>query len=297
MPPVHDETGPPVFAVWLLRAAAILAPDHARYEWRELWLSRLRNLWILAGRGELPIQARHETARLCRDAIARAFWLRFERARLVQWMRGPGFVMWSAAAALAALTVLSRGFQGTRGVIYTYIAWKTEPRILRYDPRADLVVGHFVPLLFALTVGVALVAIGRLSLGRYGWRYWSYLIGKLLAVLIIVPLIWIEGNAALRAHLLKPEIGLVFGWLAWTLAFLGAFGCGVMWVFTDQRRRCPVCLGRLAMPVTFGSWASVFEPAKTEMLCDEGHGALSVDESEIGAGDRWIRLDSSWRGL
>ena len=81
------------------------------------------------------------------------------------------------------------------------------------------------------------------------------------------------------------------------IAFLGAFGCGVISAFTDQRRRCPVCLGRLAMPVTLGSWASVFEPVTTEMLCDEGHGSLSVDESEIGAGDRWIALDSSWRGL
>jgi hypothetical protein len=110
-------------------------------------------------------------------------------------------------------------------------------------------------------------------------------------------LVWIEGNAALRTHLAVRTLWLLFGWLAWTLAFLGAFGCGVIWSFTDQRRRCPVCLRRLAMPVTLGSWASMFEPVTTEMLCDEGHGALCMDESEIGAGDRWIALDSSWRGL
>ena len=28
------------------------------------------------------------------------------------------------------------------------------------------------------------------------------------------------------------------------------------------------------MPVTLGSWASVFEPVTTEMLCHEGHGSL-----------------------
>ena len=77
-------------------------------------------------------------------------------------------------------------------------------------------------------------------------------------MLLIVPLIWIEGNAALRAGRIAAEVGMVLGWLAWTLAFLGAFGCGIIWVFTDQRRRCPVCLRRLAMPVTLGSWASVF---------------------------------------
>ncbi len=294
---MHSETRPPGLAVWLLRAAAGLAPPAARQDWRDLWISRLENLWILAGRGELPIHAPSATVRLCADAISRAFWLRFNRAHLAQWIGGPGFVLSTATAALAVLALLSRGFQGTRGVIATYIAWRGGPRTLRYDPRADLLVAHFVPLLFALTVGAVLIAIGRLSLGRYGWRYWSYLAGKLAAVLLIVPLIWIEGNAALRAHRIAAEVGMVLGWLAWTLAFLGAFGCGIIWVFTDQRRRCPVCLRRLAMPVTLGSWASVFDPVTTEMVCDEGHGALTMDESEIGAGDRWVALDSSWRGL
>jgi hypothetical protein len=283
--------------VWLLRAAAGLAPHAQREEWRSLWMSRLENLWILAYRGELPIHAPTETALLCADAIAAAFWLRFDRARVMLWMRGPGFVLWAAAAAFAILAILSHGFAGTRNVLYTYIAWVTEPRALRYDPKAELVVGNFVPLLFAFTVGASLIAIGRLSLGRYGWRYWFYLLGKLAAVLTIVPLIWIEGNAALRAHVTTPSVSLLLGWLAWTLAFLGAFGCGVMWVFADQRQRCPVCLGRLAMPVTFGSWASMFEPATTELLCNEGHGALSMDDGPVGAGDRWTSLDSSWRGL
>jgi hypothetical protein len=294
---VQRESRSPLFAVWLLRATAVLAPRALRDQWRSLWMSRLENLWILADRGELPIHAPTESARLCRDAIAAAFWMRFERARVMHWMRGPGFVLCTAAAALVILAVLSNAFAGTRNVIYTYIAWKTEPRALRYDPKAELVVSHFVPLLFALTMGAALIAIGRLSLGRYGWRYWIYLAGKLAAVLTIVPLIWIEGNAALRAHVTTPSVSLLLGWTAWTLAFLGAFGCGVMWVFTDQRQRCPVCLGRLAMPVTLGSWASVFEPATTELLCDEGHGALSMDDGPVGAGDRWTTLDSSWRGL
>jgi hypothetical protein len=51
------------------------------------------------------------------------------------------------------------------------------------------------------------------------------------------------------------------------------------------------------MPVTMGSWASVFEPVTTEMLCHEGHGSLSVVEGDIGGGDRWVALDTSWRGL
>jgi hypothetical protein len=294
---VHSETRPPALAIWLLRAAAGLAPQAERQAWRDLWITRLENLWVLAERGELPAHAPAETARLCHDAISRAFWMRFERPRVLHWMQGPAFVLTLAGAALVLLGILSRGFQGTRSVINTAIEWKIEPRAMRYDPRADLVVATFLPILLAITVGVILMLIGRSSLGRYGWKYWLYLAGKIASIMAILPLVWIEGNAALRAHIVTVNLALVFGWLAWTLAFLGAFGGGVIWSFADQRRRCPVCLGKLAMPVTLGSWASMFEPVTTEMLCDEGHGTLTMDESEIGAGDRWITLDSSWRGL
>jgi hypothetical protein len=44
-----------------------------------------------------------------------------------------------------------------------------------------------------------------------------------------------------------------------------------------------------------GSWGSMFDPVTTEFLCDDGHGALSLAESEIGEGDRWVTLDASWR--
>jgi len=288
---------PPILAVCALRVAERLTPAPRRAEWRALWRSRLENLWILEARGELPVHAPSATARLCADAAASAFWLRFERGQLRQWLRGPAPILTLSAMAPLAVAVFSRGLQATRSVIHTALEWSIQPRALGYDPRADLVVATVLPIVFALTVGAVLIAIGRLSVGRYGWRYWLFLLGKLAAVMVTVPLIWIEGNAALRAHLLHGDLTLLFGWLAWTLAFFGAFGCGVVWAFTDQRRRCPVCLGRLAMPVTLGSWASVFEPVTTEMLCHEGHGSLSVDESEIGAGDRWIALDSSWRGL
>jgi hypothetical protein len=41
----------------------------------------------------------------------------------------------------------------------------------------------------------------------------------------------------------------------------------------------------------------MFEPVTTEMLCDEGHGTLTMAENEMGEGDRWVSLDASWRGL
>ena len=221
---MRHESRPPWFAVWLLRIAERLASPPARAEWRALWNARLENLWILAGRGELIVDAPAETVRLCQAAVAHAFWGRFERSRVLRWVRGPGMIMAVAAAALVLLALLSRGFQATRSVIHTAVEWKIEPHTFRYDPRADLLVLTFVPIVLAVTVSIVLVAIGRLSVGRYGWRYWLFLLGKLAAVMLIVPLVWVEGNAALRAHLAVRTLGLFFGWMAWTLAFLGAFG-------------------------------------------------------------------------
>jgi hypothetical protein len=300
-----DAVAPPMLYRWLLSMAGKLAPRAVRQEFRQRWDSRLCNLCILVERGEVAGRDRAELLLLCRDAVCNAFWLRFNRAGLRHWTLGPQFVMALAAAGALVLAVLSHGFQATRSVMSAAIYWNIEPiefvignRHLRYEhPRGDLVVGAGVPIVLALAMGAALFAIGRLSLGRYGWRYWLYLAVKIVSVIVLVPLAWIEGSRWLW-NLITPEV--LRAWVAGlgaTAAFLGGFGLAAIWVFDDQRRRCPVCLRRLARPVTMGSWASMFEPVTTEFLCDEGHGALSLAESELGEGDRWVSLDASWREL
>ena len=53
----------------------------------------------------------------------------------------------------------------------------------------------------------------------------------------------------------------------------------------------------LGHPSTVEIEASVLEPSTTESLCENGHGSLSVSETETGAPDRWIAMDASWREL
>jgi hypothetical protein len=293
-----DGAPPPTLCRWLLRAAGRLAPPAVRHEFSKLWNSRLVNLCILVDRGEVAGRDRAELMLLCHDALSNAFWLRFNRAGLRRWTLGPQFVMTMAAVGALLLALLSHGFQATRSLVYAAIEWDIVPGKLPYvDPRHNMVVAHGVPIVLALGIGASLVAIGRLSLGRYGWRYWLYLSVKIVAVIVLIPLLWIEGSRWLW-NFITPE--LLRAWVAGlgaTLAFLGGFGLAAVWVFDDQRRRCPVCLRLLARPVTMGSWSSMFEPVTTEFLCDEGHGALSLAESEIGQGDRWVSLDASWREL
>ena len=290
------DASPPRLSLWLLRVFAWLAPPDGRAEWNARWSSRLWNLWILIERGELASRAEVETVRLCGDAIRAAFWMRFNQAALHRWLRGPWAVLSTGGAALAVLALISRGFRGLRELISTTWYWTTDPRTIPHDPRADLVVGHFVTVTMALLVGAVLVLIGGRALGKCGWRYWLYLGGKLAVVAVLEPLLWIEGSAVIRAHTL-PDMVRVTLVTAFMLLFFGAFGSSVIWIFADQRRRCPVCLGSLGLPVTFGSWASVLDPAITEMVCDEGHATLSLAENEMGGEDRWIKLDASWREL
>jgi hypothetical protein len=298
-------TPPPALCRWLLRIAGRLAPPTVRSEFCTCWNSRLSALCVLVDRGEVAGRHRAELMLLCRDALSNAFWLRFNRAGLHRWTLGPQFVMAMAAAGGLLLAVLSHGFLATRSIVEAAIGWnldaaiewKFPPRQPGYDPRGDLVVGHVVPIVLALAIGAALVAIGRLSLGRYGWRYWLFLAVKIVSAIVLVPLLWIEGSRFLW-NLITPEVARVWvAGFAATVAFLGGFGLAAVWVFDDQRRRCPVCLRLLARPVTMGSWGSMFEPVTTEFLCDEGHGALSLAESDIGEGDRWVSLDASWREL
>ena len=294
---------PPRLWRWLIYAAGWLAPAHARAGWRSRWDSRLWNLFILIERGEVPANLSGHASMLCRDAFANAFRLRFAPTGWRTWPRSAGFVMLCAALILVLAAACTRGFAATRSLADAAVSWAMYyplpklPNLTRVppDPRTNLVIAHLVPLMLALAASAVLLLMGRLSLGRYGWRYWSFLAGKTVAMTAIVPLLWIEGGAALRAHIPNQTLRVAIGGVGLALIFIAAFGAATVWVFSDQRLRCPICLRRLAMPVAIGSWASTFEPPATELLCEVGHGSLYVSESLIGEPDRWVALDDSWR--
>jgi len=298
-----DEVALPLHCVWLLRLARRLAPAALRDDFEGRWNTRLANLCVLIERGEVAGRERSLLLLLCADAFSAAFWLRFSRAGIRRWMLGPGFVLTLAGVALVLLALLSHGFQSTGDVIRAMLYWDLDPlppwlvHKRPYNPMDQIAVGYVVPFAMALAMSAALVAIGRLSLARYGWRYWFYLAAKIAAMILLVPLLWIEASRELWNWITPQLLRVWVAGLGASAAFLAGFGVATLWVFADQRQRCPVCLRRLAQPVTLGSWASIFEPVTTEFLCDEGHGALSVSESGMGEGDRWIKLDSSWRGL
>jgi hypothetical protein len=153
-----------------------------------------------------------------------------------------------------------------------------------------------------LALGIALVQFLRSWLQRgdsrgEAFRYWAFFPAKTILLLGLMAGMGAE-LAARNALTLQPSkfvLALLIDWASVLVTLLV-----LRWAILDQSRRCPVCLRRLALPASSGSWSStLFEPATTELLCDQGHGSLRYGEAPTTLGEirRWINLDDSWREL
>jgi hypothetical protein len=256
----------------------------------------MRDWWILVRRGE--VRGSPAAALYCAAAVlARRFRSWPGREWLSRSLRGPAFVLAGSVALMALAAALSGGFAVTRSLLQTardlHHALPGAPP----DPRENLLVACAVPVAFAFAAALASLAAEGCPVSRYGLRYWAFLAWKAVAIAALLSVGWIEGGTAVRVHAANPAVRVWVGGIGLALAFVVSFGCALRWAFADQRRRCPVCLRRLSMPVAVGSWASMFEPAATELLCGEGHGALALAESAAAGRDRWTTLDSSWSEL
>jgi hypothetical protein len=260
----------------LLRLARWIAPDCS----------------ILVERGELLPR---DAMGICRRAVADAVAQRFEAIELHHALRSAWFVPAAMAAGLLLIAIFSHGFAVTRSVLDVARDMRTRA-VPSYDLRGDRIFVYAAPILLAVTTGLALLAMGCLSLRARGWRYWSFLALKVVGVFVIAPLFWIEAGTATRSHITSEGWRISTG-LAIAIGFVIAVGRAIIWCVADQRQRCPSCLRRLVLPVTVGSWASQFEPAATEMLCEDGHGALALSDGEANGEDRWTELDESWKAM
>jgi hypothetical protein len=115
------------------------------------------------------------------------------------------------------------------------------------------------------------------------------------------------GGRLLMSILALTQLFAVIG--LWSAANLIPFAIVLLWFYTvvctlvcvmtirDHLGRCPVCLTRLRMPTSSGTWGSLMmDLPGTQYVCPHGHGWLHRDGSGHGK-TRWNRLDSSWRDL
>ena len=283
--------------MWPIWVAAWLVPAGRRAEWRCRWAANLTHCRVLIERGELPERT---AAAFLRGLFNDAIYERFGPLRVYRFLRGPVFPVALEIAALVAIVLASRGLTSCRYLIGLARDIHLHPDLgFRYDLRGDRLFEYLVPCLTAAGVGAALLLVQRRSLRSLGWRSWALLSFQVSAMFCAGSLLWIEGGRALRSVIVREGFRFGVAGIGLAVALVVFFGGAVRWCIADQRRRCPVCLHRLIMPVTIGSWASVFDPAATELMCEEGHGSLAMVEAEveISAPDRWIQLDASWSHL
>jgi hypothetical protein len=137
-------------------------------------------------------------------------------------------------------------------------------------------------------------------------RYWAWFVVKLAVAAVVFG-----GLMKLVSRSFPPDkdplaplndgMRFLLCDLVLMLCFL-LFAGALYLIVRDQRYRCRVCLRRLRMPITTGSWSGIlqFGSPRIEYICTYGHGTLSEDELHISglSGAEWTpHSDDIWTEL
>jgi hypothetical protein len=163
----------------------------------------------------------------------------------------------------------------------------------------------FVFLFSLLLASLALPATTALPLGDLPRRHdhlpgivnarrWIFLLVKFALIILIVDLCSTDLSYGLYSS--DPIRAL---YIQLSTAF-PALLFGFRWILQDQRKRCPECLRLLSSPARVGQAScNLLSWTGTELFCVQGHGLLHIPELPTSwfSTQRWLCLDSSWRGL
>lgn len=163
--------------------------------------------------------------------------------------------------------------------------------------------GTFNIFLFTVILAfLALPATTSLPLGEYAadhhklsrdrqFRRWAFLAAKFALILPIVYFASID-LAHLSASMTQETSDYIQIVVSFSICLFA-----LRWTLRDQRKRCPVCLGKLTNPARVGQPSRTFLAWNgTELICVGGHGLLHVPEMPTSwfSTQRWLYLDSSW---
>jgi hypothetical protein len=149
---------------------------------------------------------------------------------------------------------------------------------------------------------LALPATTSLPLGEYAathhklskskrFRRWVFLAAKIALILPIVYFV------SIVLAYLSTSMNPVTSTYIQIVATFSICLFALRWTLRDQRKRCPVCLGKLTNPARVGQPSRTFLAWNgTELICVGGHGLLHVPEMPTSwfSTQRWLYLDSSW---
>ncbi len=205
----------------------------------------------------------------------------------------------------------SMGFPGRAN------AWLLGPDPQLGSSKSEFIVGYLSRAGYVddgrwgLSVGGILLGflmlpfVSRPSIGEYGsrsqkpslarrGRFWAFLFAKIPICSAIAFYASVD-LACLLVPPFSPSSPYIQATFSVALCLIG-----LTWACRDQKRRCPICLGRMAHPVQVGQPSRTFlEWNGTELVCERGHILLHIPEiptSWFGA-QRWVCLDGSWQFL
>jgi hypothetical protein len=151
------------------------------------------------------------------------------------------------------------------------------------------------PLIFTLSTVLLSLVVG-MALVREMPRAAAFFFVKTALAQAAIGAAWIEcvagpsipptGVNGVTTAFLMP--GLLIAALALSLGYS----------LHDQKRRCPVCLHLLTLPVLIGSRSSIIlDRPQVEVLCPNGHGSLLVPEPVVHRRDpaAWLVWNESWK--
>ncbi|HEV2710601.1 MAG TPA: ABC transporter permease [Edaphobacter sp.] len=157
-------------------------------------------------------------------------------------------------------------------------------------------------LFMVMLAFLALPATTSLPLGEYAathhklawskrFRRWVFLLAK---IALILPIVYF---GSIDLAYLSPSISQAASGYIQIVASFSLCLFALRWTLRDQRKRCPVCLGKLTNPARVGQPSRTFLAWNgTELICAGGHGLLHVPEMPTSwfSTQRWLYLDSSW---
>ena len=150
-----------------------------------------------------------------------------------------------------------------------------------------------LPALTSVSLSEFSVSLHEISWARRVYR-WGFLFAK---VALLLPTVYLGAVDIGYGFTGLDTINSMYAQLAFSV-----FGClfGLTWALSDQRRRCPVCLERVAHPARVGQYSRTFLAwSGTELMCTGGHTLLHVPSLPTSwfSTQRWMFLDPSWKFL
>lgn len=257
----------------LLRLALRLVPSGDRDDWTRTWLGEL---WHRSHpRAHITCSAIDLYPGLLRDAL----WLRTESFRRA--VSGTAILCIAVLGISVLLAIVPLLWM--KGLHFLLLFFATN--LLRFTCQASLVT--------IVGLGTSSHHIERTSTTGFSAQLRGDLFQATKVVLVLVTAMFLSNDVTQPFHASHPLVSEILQSQFFVVLAL----LGLRWSFEDSGVRCKQCLRALASPVRVGPPSRNFLDANgTELVCEAGHGLLSIPEIETSwRSSSWIPPNSSAR--